>query len=218
MRFIERNENNERFYSVNYDKEKLKGILEKLKGYEYVARDIGLVGGSIITRKPVTERNIRKRTIDFFYSYGCKKDANATIYPETIVHHTEEDSDYVTYDYSYNKLPDLYDYIDIIVNNKNIMNYSELFGKTTENKTGKFNMFYAAMHWDQIVLEGILDYVNSKELTNHNSMDDDKEYDYKGLNELYKQTLECFNFNLIAIKEYLKEPEPVNVLKLQLKK
>ncbi len=79
-------------------------------------------------------------------------------------------------------------------------------------------MFYAAAHQDQLVLEGILNYVNSPELTNHSSINDEKEYDYKGLNELYKETLECFNFNLIAIKEFLKEPEQVDILKLQLKK
>ena len=98
------------------------------------------------------------------------------------------------------------------------MNYNGLFGKVTEEKTGTLNMFYAAAHQDQLVLEGILDYVNSPELTNHSSINDEKEYNYKGLNDLYKETLECFSFNLIAIKEFLKKPEPVNVLSLKFKK
>lgn len=212
MKFIEKNVTNEKFYSVDYDKEKLKEILEKIKEYGYVAKGTGVVGGSIITKWPATEKNIRKRTIDFFYR--TKKNSNANIYPETIVHHTEDDSDYVTYDYSYNKLPDLYAYIEMILNNDfpTFRKYAELFKKAS-NST-----FYAYQNSDQLVLNGILNYVNSEELTDHDSINTDKEYDYKGLNELYKETLGCFKFNLIAIKEYLKEPEPVNTLSLILKR
>lgn len=219
MQFIEKNDINEKFYSVNYDKEKLIEILEKLKRYSYVAtRHVQLAGD--ITRWPATEKNIKKRVIYFFYE--TNRDLNATIHPETIVHHKENNNNYVTYDYSYTKLPDLYDYIDLIVNKKSILNYIELFGERTKEATGTLNMFYAAHHYDQFVLEGLLNYANSLELTNHDFGKDKKtskeEYDYKGLNELYKKTLECFNFHLIAVKEYLKEPEPVNVLSLKLKK
>ena len=215
MKFIEKSETNERFYSVDYDKQKLKEILEKLKDYSYVTIGHCQVAGDI-TKWPATERSIKKRVISFFDS--TKRHESAMLIPETIVHHTENNCDYVTYDYSYIKLPDLYAYIDLITNDRSIMNYTGLFGKVTEEKTGTLNMFYAAAHQDQLVLEGILDYVNSPELTNHSSINDEKEYDYKGLNELYKETLKCFNFNLIAIKEFLKEPEPVNVLSLKLKK
>ena len=79
-------------------------------------------------------------------------------------------------------------------------------------------MFYAISHWDQLVLDAILNYANSPELTKHVSANGDEDYDYEGLNELYKKTLNCFKFNLIAIKEYLKEPQQVDVIKLQLKK
>ena len=216
MKFIEKSETSERFYSVDYDKEKLLEILEKLKKYSYVTISHVQMWGDITIKWPATERNIKKRVISFFYA--TPRNANATIYPETIIHHTENNSDYVTYDYSYNKLPDLHDYIDIIVNDRNILKYTGLFGQATEDATGSLNMFYAVGHQDQLVLEGILNYVNSSELTNHDSISDEKEYDYKGLNKLYKETLECFKFNLIAIKEYLKEPEPVNVLSLKLKK
>ena len=211
MKFIEKRETSERFYSVDYNKEKLKDILEKLKDYSYVTIDHCHVAG-YITRWPATDKIIKKRVISSFNS------RKRTLIPETIVHHTENNCDYVTYDYSYIKLPDLYDYIDLIINDRSIIHYTELFGKVTEEKTGTLNMFYAVAHQDQLVLEGILNYVNSPELTNHSSINDEKEYDYKGLNELYKETLECFNFNLIAIKEFLKEPEQVDILKLQLKK
>ena len=45
-----------------------------------------------------------------------------------------------------------------------------------------------------------------------------EKYGYKGLNELYKETLECFKFNLVAIKEYLDNQEIVSGLLLQKKK
>lgn len=217
MKFIEKSETSERFYSVDYDKAKLLEILEKLKKYSYVTISHVQMWHRDITKKwPVTEKNIKKRVISFFYA--TPRNVNATIYPETIIHHTENNSDYVTYDYSYNKLPDLYDYIDIIVNDRNILDYTRLFGKATEDATGSLNMFYAERHQDQLVLEGILNYVNSSELTNHDYVDNKKTYDYKGLNQLYKETLGCFKFNLVAIKEYLKEPEPVNILSLKFKK
>jgi hypothetical protein len=94
------------------------------------------------------------------------------------------------------------------------MNYIDLFGYAT----GKLNMFYALDHKEQLILEGILNYINSKELTNYNSKNviniKKQEYDYKGLNELYKETLECFSFNLIAIKEFVDNQELINYLNL----
>ncbi len=218
MNFIEKSETNEKFYSVDYNKEKLKEILEKLKEYGYVKIGSEIVGGDIITRWPVTKKNIEKRVTRFFYGTKHHRSSDATLYPETIVHHTEDDKNYVIYDYSYNKLPDLYAYIEMILNNDfpTFRKYAELFKKTSDNT------IYAYTHSDQLVLNGLLNYVNSPELTNHSSheinKDDNEKYDYKGLNELYKETLECLHFNLVAIKEYLKEPEPVDILKLQLKK
>jgi len=193
MNFIEKNETNERFYSVNCDKEKLKDILKKLKDYSYITVSHCQIGGQTITKWPATEKNIKKRVIAFFNA--TKKNTGATLHPETIIHHTEDDCDYVTYDYSYTKLPDLYYYIGFIVNdNEDFIDY------------------------EQLGFENILNYVNSPELTNHDSINDEKEYDYKGLNELYKETLACFSFSLIAIKDYLKEPKQVDVLSLKLKK
>lgn len=215
MKFVEKKENRENFYLVDYNKDELKRILEELEDYGYIRLGKMQVAGEI-TRWPATKNNIRKRTIESFYSRRANE--GKTIYPETIVHHTEDECDYITYDYSYKKLPDLYDYIDIIINDKDVVNYHHLFARITEERTGSLNMFYAVANRDQLVLEGILNYVNSPELTKHTPVKDEKEYNYKGLNELYKKTLKCFNFSLIAIKEYLKEPEQVDILKLQLRK
>lgn len=213
MNFTKKNKTNEEFYSVNYDKEKLNKIMEELKNYGYTAVEHCSIEGHTFTKWPATEKNIKKRLATHFNA--TNKDESATLLPESIVHHTEDDRNYITYDYLYTKLPDLYAYIDILLNN-NHRKYRKIFKGISEYIFHDVLYFYE--NADQFVLEGIFDYANSKELTKHDSINDDKEYDYKGLNELYKETLECFQFNLIAVKEYLEKPEPVNVLRLQLKK
>lgn len=194
-------------YDVTYDKEKLKDILEKLKKYSYtLIRKENMCGS--ITRWPTTKKNIQKRVSSNFYSRYWNSEN--ILLPETIIRHTENDFDYVTYEYLFEKLPDLYSYIDIVINNRNIMKYADSFGYGMGNLT----MNYMFTHRDQLVLEGLLNYINSQELVNHNL----ENYDYKGLNELYKETLECFKFNLVAIKEYLDNQEIVSGLLLQKKK
>lgn len=203
------------FYNVTYDKEKLQEILEKLKKYSYVLIGTGQIAGEI-TKWPATKKNIEKRVINLCGS--SSELSNYTLYPETIVHHTENNNDFVTYEYSFEKLPDLYHYIDIIINNKSVRDYVGLFGQGK----GILNMFFSQVHKEQRVLEGILNYINSPELVNHysknNTETSDQKYDYKGLNELYRQTLECFKFNLCAIKEYLDNQEVISGLLLQRKK
>lgn len=215
MIFEEKKDNAIRFYDVTYDKLKLKEILEKLEKYSYISvAEENIAGG--ITRWPATKKNIQKRVSSIFYSryWNSKK----TLLPETIILHTENNFDYVSYKYSFEKLPDLYSYIDIIVNNRNIMNYADSFGYGT----GDLTMNYMFTHRDQLVLEGLLNYISSPELVNHNSKNDteisNQKYDYKGLNELYKKTLECFSFKLIAIKEFVDNQEVISGLSLQRKK
>lgn len=215
MIYEEMKDNAVYFYNVTYDKEKLKEILEKLEKYSYISIGQGQMGGNV-TRWPTTKKNIQKRVCSIFYSRYWN--SNNTLLPETIARHTKNDCDFVTYEYSFEKLPDLYSYIDIIVNNRNIMNYADSFGYGIRN----LSMNYMLNHRDQLVLEGLLNYINSPELVNHNSENDteisNKKYDHKGLNELYKKTLECFNFKLIAIKEYLDKQEVISSLSLLRKK
>ena len=202
-------------YNVTYDEEKLKRILEELKKYSYISvTEENIAGG--ITRWPATKKNIQKRVSSIFYSryWNSKK----TLLPETIILHIENNFDYVSYKYSFEKFPDLYSYIDIIVNNRNIMNFADSFGYGS----GDLTMNYMFTHSDQLVLEGLLNYINSPELVNHNSKNDteisNQKYDYKGLNELYKETLECISFQLIAIKEFVDNQEVISGLSLQRKK
>ncbi len=210
MNFIQKNENGEEFYSVDYDREMLKEILKKLKKYEYVKISQAQIAGDI-TNWPATEKIIKKRVASFFYKVISFRYENATLYPETIVHHTENGRDYVTYNFSYTKLPDLYSYIETILNND-----YPTFRKNSESVGLKRdNAVYYYSKSDQLVLNGLLSYADSPELRKHDSINEGKEYDYEGLKELYKETLGCFKFNLVAVKEYLKEPKSVNVLSLR---
>ena len=124
MKYIEKNEDYENIYSVEYDEEKLRQILEKLKEYRYTAVECGEMAGNI-TRWPNNKKIIKRRVSSFFYSVNHKP--NAKLYPESIVHHIEKDNDYVTFEFSYDKLPDLYDYVDLLVYSRDITNYSRLF-------------------------------------------------------------------------------------------
>lgn len=212
----ERQENDAVYtYNVTYNKEKLKEILEKLKKYRYITVDKGEMSGEV-TKWPATKKTIEKRVVDLFYLSPNR--LNYTLHPETIVHHTENGSDFVTYEYSFEELPDLYHYIDIIVNNKSVIDYTGLFGY----ETGTLNIFYAMDNHDQLVVEKILNYIDSPQLVNHDTDTiikvTDLDYDYKGLNELYKEALECFKFKLIAVKKYIDNQETISGLVLQKKR
>lgn len=214
MLYEEKRDNIVYFYNVTYDKEKLKEILKKLEKYSYTVRIEGKIAGNI-TKWPVTKNILEKRVIEFFNA--TKNQLDLALYPETIKHCKEDGNDYVTYEYSYTKMPDLYHYINIMINNKDIMDYVNLFGYVT----GELNMLYAITHKEQLIIEGVINYINSKELINHNlenneEINNDK-YDYKGLNELYKEALECFELKLIAKKEYLDNQEIIPVSSLQRK-
>jgi len=204
------------FYNVTYDKEKLKEILEKLKKYGYVTTRKGQMVGSAITKWPVTRKNVLKRV--YTYVTSKKYHKNCKLIPETVVHHTENGNNFVTYEYIFEKFPDLYYFIDIIINNKCLIDYGFVFGE----KVANLSIFWNIDRIKQFVLEALLEYINSPQLENHNlenHMEESEEkYDYIGLNELYKETLECFEFKLIAIKEYVDNQEVMSGLSLQRKK
>ncbi len=62
MNFIQKSENGEEFYSVDYDREMLKEILKKLKKYEYVKISQAQIAGDI-TNWPATEKIIKKELL-----------------------------------------------------------------------------------------------------------------------------------------------------------
>ena len=189
------------FYNVTYDKEKLIKILEELKNYKYNTVNQGKIAISspfIIGNK----KNIKKNIIFQFN----KKHSNSSniIYPDTIVCHHEKNSNFVNYQYNYDKLPSLYYFIDILLNNKSVMYYGDLFDKKA----------YTTYQDNQIILDAVLKYINSEELLIISNI---KDYDYIGLNKLYKETLESFNYKLVAIKKDIDLQEPINGLIIQKK-
>lgn len=196
------------YYDVTYNEEKLREILEELNNYNYEKNCQGEVSGEIVKFLD-TKKSIQRKVENIFNSE--KKYAGDTLYPETIVHHKGKGGNYITFDYSYNKIPDLYHYIDMIVNKTPVMKNKRLFRKVTDD------MFYAFTHFDQLVLDELFNYAFSVELgKNYENKTDD--YDYVGLNKLYKETLECLNFNLIAIKEYVETEEIIDGFSLQRRK
>lgn len=201
------------FYDVTYDKEKLQKILKKLKNYSYVTSCKGQMSGSAITKWPVTRRNILKRVYSFISSKNGI--SNCKLIPETVVHHTENGNNFVTYEYTFEKFPDLYYFIDIIINNKGLINYEFLYGDLAIHS----NVFWNIDRIKQVALEDLLNYIYSPQLENCNIESfrelNEKNYDYKGLYELYKETLESFKFKLIAIKENVDNQEVVSGLVLQ---
>lgn len=203
----------EEFYEVEYDEEKLKIIIEKLKDYDY--ETIGNCGwAGSITRWPANKKTILRRVKKLMPVWEKQ---NSKILEDTFVHHKENGNDYITFDYVYTKLPDLYDYLDILINKKPIIHYQRLFGKYTN----PLNMFYVVRHSDQLLINELLGYIDSKELTDHSrcsTINRQDDYDYRGLNELYKETLACFSFKLQAVKEDCVENKPVSGVVFQKKR
>lgn len=213
MVYVECKDKKEYFYDVTYDKEKLQNILEKLRNYSYVKSSKGKMSGSAITKWPATMKNIEKR-VEYFVSLK-NGISNPKLLPETVVHHTENGNNFVTYEYIYEKFPDLYYFIDIIINNKSLVDYDFLYGESAPCSI----MFLDESSIKQIALAELLEYIHSPQLVDCNMESfrdiNDRNYDYKGLNKLYKETLESFKFKLVAIKEVVDNQEVVSGLTLQ---
>ncbi len=199
-----------KYYEVEYDLEKLKEIKEKLENYKYTLYDKDIITGLFIYR--CNSKNYVKRCKDHFERvYGIFEELN--FYS---IKYTDTDNPNIEVEYSYIKLPNLYYYIDIIINNKSVRSYPILFESSKIQKlTFKSDEF-------KLVVDEILNYENSYELINNNprnkNIDNCKKYDYKGLNELYRETLKCFTFKLIARKQYFDNLEKEDGLSLKLKK
>jgi len=204
-------------YNVTYDPETLQEILEKLKEYRYISYGGGKIIGSV-TKWPATKKNIQKRVAYNFSLSFSSKISNHTLLPETIVHHKENGHDFVSYKYYFEKLPDLYFYIDLIINDKAAIEYYGIFGY----KIKGIPELNSREDNRRLAIQEILNYIDSPELVNHDTDTvikvSNPDYDYKGLNELYKETLKCLNFKLIAVKKYLNNQEAISGLTLQRKR
>ena len=196
------------YYEVEYDLEKLKEIKEKLEDYSYTLYAKGNMKGLFIYR--CNNRNYVKRCKEYFETvYGNYKDSK--------LYNIKFDSDEpsIEFEYSYTKLPDLYYYIDIIINKKSVRSFPKLF------ESDKLQRIAFNIDEFKLVMDELFSYINSYELVDNdpmNKFDNNYKYDYKGLNELYKETLNSFTFKLIARKEFLDTNEIVSGYSLQLKK
>ena len=135
MIYEEKKDNAVRFYDVTYDKEKLKEVLEKLEKYSYISVAEENMAGAV-TRWPATKKNIQKRVSSNFCS-SCGN-SKKTLLPETITLHTGNDYDYVSYKYSFEKLPDFeMEEIGLFENEPDNLTYPDtyhLFFKTVKEK------------------------------------------------------------------------------------
>ena len=205
------------YYDVSFDEDKLKEIMERLKEYSYTAFDvkISIEDVSIFPGFPVSDRTIRKRTIEYYNNNtleSCLPEAK--IYPDSIIRHKDVGSmDFISFLISYRKLPDLYDFLDLLVNNKKIKIQGRLFSDYI------FNTLYLETHRDQVLIEKLLGYVESSELVDHYKNGLGKkyrpsveDYDYAGLRELYSEALKALKFTLKAKKEEVLNEEPVDGL------
>lgn len=190
------------YYNVSYDIDMLREILEQLKDYRFSKIGHSQIAG-YFTNFPATDKIVKGRVISFFNAHNPEH--SNQILPDTIKRHTEDNNDYITYDYQYDELPDLYHYLDIIVNGKSVKDYASLFKHDKE-----LNMFYVAGHADQLIMDGIMNYVNSPQLVSNGTEEENAKYDYKGLRELYRKTLDCFKFHLFAVKEQVETHEVVS--------
>ena len=206
------------FYEVSYDKEVLKEIMKELENYYYVKKDTNILKGDI-TRYASDVKKLERKVTEYFIS--CLY-PGGILYTDTIKHVIDSDKDYVSYEYSFHKYPELYHFLDIIVNYQSINQYFMKNGYHELMKSIPVSSSISNIEVDsnQLVIGGLLNYIDSKELVDNEGICEDgvNEYDYNGLRNLYKECLECFTFKLISIKEYIQDDIQINGLSLQKKR
>lgn len=187
-------------YLVTYDSAKLRELLSKLNRIKIISSNTVTLNKKVLfpTRDNILkelEKVIRKKGEHFkgtITGFSYKKE-----------------KDNIVVDYSLEKNTDLYHYIDIIIYGRNLFNYTGLFRKTMSQVT---------VDNDQILLDGILNYIDSKELDVDSFKNKSKENnDFKKLLEIYKEILKCFNFTLVSVKDYKQEEESTDGMSFQKK-
>ena len=194
------------YYEVTYDKDKLKEILNELEEHRYYK--IGNYrnsGGGYIFRFPETDKTIRKRIYKQSYKFYTRKFVNFQLIEDSINY--DKRKGYLKFDFTYISLTDLYKLIDIVLNDFNLSTmekYPELF---SNDKPCIFD------YNKQVVIDRILNYIDSPELTDTPEPDkrvENQYYDYKKVSELYQKTLECFKFKLTSRKEHIDSLEQID--------
>ena len=191
------------YYNVEINFEELEKIKQKLLKYAYKTVEQGtfFIGNGQLKRinRFTTRERLRKKVTKCFYEDEDYK--NCFLHPETIEKKQRDIIDYITFEYSYNKLPDLFFYLDILINGKNETN-SKIYRKyVLKIKDSEEKLAF--------LIEKIMEYESSQELHQGNPKNviNEKEYDYEGLNELYQKVLENIKLTLIGKKELIEQVE-----------
>ena len=189
MQFIstkyEKNSRIDYIYSVEYDYEKLKEILEKLKNYRCISNNTVYFDDNNKLFKTISNLKIKKRLNSLFEMQ--LKHTNDTICPETIEIHKDNEKNQIMVSYSFEKYPELYDYINYIINDESVMPHSEI---------------YATGNWKyQLIIEELFSYIDTLKCDLEYTSEEKK----KELYELYYETLKCFTFTLTSVQEYYLE-------------
>lgn len=188
-------------YDVSYDNDKLKNLLEQLKKIENKCIYDGKMIGKISVF-PATKKNIQKRVMSLL-----EQKKNIEVYPDTITYHKDDFCDYVTYKYAYNKKPYLHDYLDILLNNKSLEGYNNLISDEIDNELDinkKDDLLYAMKNKNQLMINGIINYINSDDL--NNTFKDR----YNDILAIYKEVLDTLKFDLKYINDEVKEQSSFN--------
>ena len=200
------------YYKVEADKEELLWIRDKLQKYSYKAIEkVQLNKGLQIYRSliklPDTKEAIRKRVTRYFFNNP--KYNNCFLHPETIERKKCLYLDDIYFEYSYEKYPELYYYISILIWGQVNDSFKHL------ERFESLSLQYPDV-LERIMIEKIIAYRNSPELREGNpqNVGNEREYDYKGLNELYDEVLSKLQFTLVAKKEIVENQEPINGKKL----
>ena len=193
------------YYDVTIDKDKLKEIFDELGKYQYNKICCVKRIGYYAFRFPATIRMMKKRIIQDFNTFFSRRYVNPQIIEDSIL--CDRINGYIKYDFKFISHTDLYKLIDVILNDFSLSSmekYPELFVT---------NEPYAFNYKSKVVIDKIVNYLNSSELTDCPEHDDrviNPEYDYKKVQELYKRTLECFHFKLSAIKEFVDSQKTID--------
>lgn len=174
-------------YHVYCDHEKLKKILEKLALYKYTVKG-NITLHNRTKRFWVLSDFFVKKNVEWDF-YSKKEHENDVIDVDTINYSVNGND--IAAEFMYERLPVLYDYIDIIVNKKNIADYETLFGVKVR---GRIDTSYAVENRDQVLIKKLLEYIDSYELETSKNK--------KELCKLYEEALMCFEFILNNVKDY----------------
>ena len=181
-------------YEVTYNVAHLKDLLVELASYGYLAYDAETYETKGQPFR-ITEKAVQRKAMRAFK----KHDKNNFNYDykmllETSLYKTDGKNARYTYAYSYTKLPDLYHYVALLVDemptnwDAKVSGYIKLLEK--DGFTPSIPNLDSQLIWK------ILEYGNSEEFQ---KLASERDYDYKGLCELYAKVLKNIELQLVRV-------------------